>query len=189
MPAQARAPRQPSRSCGKEPGRHRPRAVTPGPAGDHATPGGTRMLSISRFALRATAAGAAAGLIALGGASAAGAATGPFVPGATSVPNAAAWLVAQLTGPNHDHYNFPGTTFADDGNTADGVLALDAAQVAQTAAARMTAWLESDVANYAGTAPNYYPGSLAKLLIVAEAQHVDVHDFGGVDLVAALLGE
>src|SRR4051812_19600979 len=128
------------------------------------------MLSITRSALRAGAVGATAAVIALVGAPAAGAATGhadATHPG-SSTANAAAWLVAQLSGPNADHYLFPGTTFADDGNTADGVLALDAAEVAQDAAARMTAWLEGDVANYAGTAPNYYPGSLAKLLLVAE---------------------
>jgi hypothetical protein len=101
---------------------------------------------------------------------------------------AAGWLVDQLVGPDKDHYNFPGSDYADDGNTADGVLALDAAGVAHDAAARMLAWLQADAANYAGFAPNYYPGSLAKLLIVAEAENVDLHDFGGIDLVTALLG-
>ncbi|MDQ1664380.1 MAG: hypothetical protein QOH75_411, partial [Actinomycetota bacterium] len=79
---------------------------------------------------------------------------------------AAAWLVTQLTGPDKDHFNFPGTTFADDGNTADGLLALDAAGVAHSAAERMLAWLQADAGNYAGTTPNFYPGSLAKLLFV-----------------------
>jgi hypothetical protein len=104
---------------------------------------------------------------------------------------AAGWLARQLSGPNQDHFvtSFGGTKYADDGNTADGVLAMDAAHVSQKAAKRMTAWLQKDAANYAGTAPNYYPGSLAKLLLVAEAQHVDIHDFGGIDLVAALEGE
>jgi hypothetical protein len=109
----------------------------------------------------------------------------------TSVPSAAAagWLAGQLTGTNHDHYVFAGTAYADDGNTADGVLAMDAAGVAQAAAARATSWLESDAANYAGSSPNFYPGSLAKLLIVAEAQHVDGHHFGSLDLIADLKGE
>ena len=31
-----------------------------------------------------------------------------------------------------------------------------------------------------GTPPNYYPGSSAKLLLVAEAQHIDPENFGGV---------
>lgn len=101
---------------------------------------------------------------------------------------AAAWLVEQLVGPDKDHYTFPGSDYADDGNTADGLLALDAAGVAHEAAARMLAWLQADAANYAGFAPNYYPGSLAKLLIVAEAENVDQHSFGGIDLVTALLG-
>jgi hypothetical protein len=104
---------------------------------------------------------------------------------------AAGWLARQLSGPDRDHFttSFNGTKYADDGNTADGVLAMDAAHVSQAAAKRMTAWLQKDAAAYAGTAPNYYPGSLAKLLLVAEAQHVDIHDFGGIDLVAALQDE
>jgi hypothetical protein len=101
---------------------------------------------------------------------------------------AAGWLVDQLQGADKDHFNFPGSDYADDGNTADGLLALDAAGVAHEAAARMLAWLQADAANYAGFAPNYYPGSLAKLLIVAEAENVDGHAFGGIDLIAALLG-
>ena len=104
---------------------------------------------------------------------------------------AAGWLARQLVGADKDHYavKFSGQTYVDDGLTADGVLAMDAAHVAQAAAKRMTARLEQDATTYAGTAPNYYPGSLAKLLLVAEAQHVDMHDFGGIDLVGALRGE
>jgi hypothetical protein len=104
---------------------------------------------------------------------------------------AAGWLARQLSGANRDHFStsFNGTTYVDDGLTADGVLGLDAAHVAQAAAKRMTARLQKDANAYAGTSPNYYPGSLAKLLLVAEAQHVDIHDFGGIDLVAALQGE
>lgn len=104
---------------------------------------------------------------------------------------AAGWLARQLSGANQDHYttSFGGTKYVDDGLTADGVLGMDAAHVAQAAAKRMTARLQKDATAYAGTAPNYYPGSLAKLLLVAEAQHVDIHDFGGIDLVAALQGE
>lgn len=104
---------------------------------------------------------------------------------------AAGWLARQLTGPNKDHYSghFGTTTYVDYGLTADGVLSMDAAHFAQAAAKRMTARLQKDAANYAGTAPNYYPGSLAKLMLVAEAQHVSLHNFGGIDLVSSLKGE
>lgn len=104
---------------------------------------------------------------------------------------AAGWLARSLTGPKQDHYvtKFGSNTYVDDGLTADGVLSMDAAHVAQAAATRMTARLQKDASSYAGTAPNYYPGSLAKLLLVAEAQHVSIHNFGGIDLVAALQGE
>lgn len=104
---------------------------------------------------------------------------------------AAGWLARQLSGPDQDHFttSFGGTKYVDDGLTADGVLGMDAAHVAQAAAKRMTARLQQDASTYAGTAPNYYPGSLAKLLLVAETQHVDIHDFGGIDLVGAIEGE
>jgi hypothetical protein len=108
---------------------------------------------------------------------------------------AAGWLARQLTGPNHDHYSvtFSGSEFPDAGETADGVLAMDAAKVSQTAAARMTKWLKANAKDYAtgsGFTPGtYYPGSLAKLLLVAEAQRANVHSFGGLDLVRELRSE
>lgn len=106
---------------------------------------------------------------------------------------AAGWLTTQLVGGDHLEssytYNGKTTTYADYGNTADAVLGMDAAGVAQDAAGRATSYLAAHVGDYAGTAPNYYPGSLAKLALVAEAQHLDPHAFGGVDLVKALQDE
>lgn len=134
------------------------------------------------------------------------AAAGPFaappaaaatVGGLTSSSAAASWLVGQLAGPRRDHFvgsfTAPGgdkQTFPAYGDTADGVLALDAAAVAQDAAARMTSWLASVVGDYAGTQPGqYYPGALGKLILVAVAQGVDPRSFGGTDLLAALQDE
>ena len=105
---------------------------------------------------------------------------------------AAGWLARQLVGPRHDHYavTFGSSSFPDAGMTADGVLSMDAAHVAQAAAQRMTKWLAAKAKSYAtgsGFTPGtYYPGNLAKLLLVAEAQHGNLHDFGGLDLVRAL---
>ena len=118
-------------------------------------------------------------------------------PPTTRIPAAAAagFLARQLTGPNHDHLvgSYQKTTFPDYGETADAVLSMDAAGVAQAAAARATRWLENNVGNYAllpgDKAPDYYPGSIAKLLLVADAQHVDPENFGGTDLVGALVGD
>lgn len=108
---------------------------------------------------------------------------------------AAGWLARQLVGPNHDHYavSFNGQSFPDAGETIDGLLGMDAAGVAQTAAHRVTLWLAANAKSYAtgsGFTPStYYPGALAKLLLAAEAQHANVHDFGGIDLVKALKNE
>jgi hypothetical protein len=131
---------------------------------------------------------AAAGLTAAPAAAATGSGGAAAADPGSDTSQAAGWLVEQLVGTDKDHFTFPGGDFADDGNTADGLLALDAAGVGHDAAARMLAWLEADAGNYVGTAPNYYPGSLAKLLIVAEAENVDGHAFGGIDLIAALTG-
>ena len=82
-----------------------------------------------------------------------------------------------------------GKTYADDGETADAILSIDAAGVAQQAAKRATKWLEKDATNYAGSMPNIYPGSAAKLLLVAEAQHVNPQSFGSLDLIGAIVGD
>lgn len=108
---------------------------------------------------------------------------------------AAGWLARQLGGANHDHYSvsFNGSSFPDAGETIDGLLAMDAAHVAQAAAVRVTKWLKANAKDYAtgsGFTPGtYYPGSLAKLLLAAEAQHANIHSFGGLDLVRELQKE
>ncbi len=109
----------------------------------------------------------------------------------------AGYLARQLLGPNADHYNFPdtgGTASPDEGNTIDGVLAMDAAGVSQTAAARAMAYLATkanvvDYLTFGGYSPAYAPGSLAKLALAAEAQDIDPHNVGGVDLIQSLKDE
>jgi hypothetical protein len=138
--------------------------------------------SISKYAAIVVASGVAV-------ASLAGPAAAKPAPAAkTPAAAAAGYLARQLTGKGHDHYTevFSGTTYSNDGETADGILSMDAAGVAQTAAARATKWLQSDIANYAIASPTDYPGSTGKLLLVAEAQHVNPRSFGGLDLIAAL---
>ena len=146
---------------------------------------------------RLTAAAIGMTLAATGGAVAATTATAAAATTTTTSPSkaAAGWLARQLSGPNHDHYSvsFGGSSFPDAGETVDGLLAMDAAHVAQTAAVRVTKWLKANAKDYAtgsGFTPGtYYPGSLAKLLLAAEAQHANVHSFGGLDLVKELKKE
>jgi hypothetical protein len=101
---------------------------------------------------------------------------------------AAGWLARQLVGTHHDHYTvtFGTTKYVDYGETADGVLSMDAARVSHDAVDRMTAYLAQHVNYYARATPTYYPGAVAKLILVATAQHKSVHDFGGVNLVKVL---
>ncbi|HET7529807.1 MAG TPA: hypothetical protein VFJ98_02495 [Mycobacteriales bacterium] len=129
------------------------------------------------------------GLVALA-AVAAVATTGPSVASATTThsrPEAAAgWLARQLAGSGHDHIVAFGSAQA--GATADAVLSMDAAGVAQDAARRATHWLATHAKSYATSGSGYDPGRLAKLLLVAEAQRANVHGFGGIDLVRELRG-
>ena len=101
---------------------------------------------------------------------------------------AAGWLARQLRGVNHDHFTitFGSQTFPNYGETADGVLSMDAAGVAHDAANRATSYLAKHVNDYAKGSPTYYPGATAKLILVVAAQHRAVHNFGGVDLIKVL---
>jgi hypothetical protein len=110
-----------------------------------------------------------------------------------SAAAAAGYLARQLVGKHHDHYTgtFPSgkktITYVNYGETADAILSMDAAGVAQTAATRATKYLEANVKKYAGkSAGTFAPGPIGKLMLVAEAQHANLHAFGGLDLVAAV---
>ena len=154
------------------------------------------MTHIRRIA--AVAALSAVAVAALGTATAAASrATRPATRTTTSRPAAAAagYLARQLTGRHHDHYDGSYVSgkktivYVNYGETADAILSMDAAKVAQRAAARATRYLEKHVKAYAGhSVATYAPGPIGKLLLVAEAQHVDVHAFGSLDLVSALDG-
>jgi hypothetical protein len=115
-------------------------------------------------------------------------------PKTTNAADAAAgYLARSLVGAHHDHYNGSyvsdgqTVTYVNYGETADAVLSMDAAGVAQTAAARATSYLALHVGDYAGTSEDTYsPGAIGKLMLVAEAQHIKVTDFGGLNLIKAL---
>lgn len=143
--------------------------------------------------MRVTRIAGVATLAALASITAAGPALGATAATTSDPAQAAAgWLALQLTGASQDHYEFPSFPAPDYGNTADGVLAMDAAKVAQPAAVRATGFLQTGAKDYAtggGYTAHYYPGSIAKLLLVAEAQHVDQHAFGGLDLPQVLHDE
>jgi hypothetical protein len=109
---------------------------------------------------------------------------------------AAGYLVRQLQGKDKDHYVTTFTSgktvshFVNYGETADAVLSMDAAGVSQTAAKRATKYLRANVASYIGSATGttgFSPGAIAKVMLVAEAQHSSIRSFGGADLVADLL--
>ena len=92
---------------------------------------------------------------------------------------AAGFLARHLVGAHHDHYNGSyvsdgeTVTYVNYGETADAILSMDAAGVAQSAAARATSYLAAHVGAYAGTsADNYSPGAIGKLMLVAEADRL-----------------
>jgi len=130
-------------------------------------------------------AGATAALLATVPGSAAAGTTTPTTK--SSARAAAGWLARQLTGPKHDHLVTAFTPHPDPGLAADTVLSFDAAGVAQNAAKRVTTWLAAKTDAFTAQAgAGRDPGRLAKVLLVAEAQHANVHSFGGIDLVKQL---
>lgn len=129
-------------------------------------------------------AAAAAGLLALTAlpSPAAAATTTTAKPSAVAA-TAAGWLAGQLDGGTH----LVTSGYPDYGLTADAILALDAAQTAQTAATAATSWFAANIASYVGDGTKEsYAGSLAKSLLVAEAQQPARTSLGGVDLLTRL---
>ncbi len=99
------------------------------------------------------------------------------------------YLVAQLTGGDHFTSSFGGTTFDDQGLTADGLFGLLAAGGHASTVAAMTAYLRGQVDAYADVSGAFggpFSGSLAKLALVAEATGGNPHAFGGFDLLKTL---
>jgi hypothetical protein len=99
------------------------------------------------------------------------------------------YLVGQLVGGDHFTTTFGGTTYDDQGLTADGVFALVGAGGHGTTVAAMVHYLEGQVDAYADTSGAFggpYSGSLAKLALVAEATGGDPHAFAGTDLLGIL---
>ena len=90
---------------------------------------------------------------------------------------AAGWLGRQL---DADTHLVTGQFGPDYGLTADVVLALDAAGIGRMQAQRTTAALKRNVLAYTGGGDRaeFYAGSFAKLVVVAEAQGVPARQFG-----------
>jgi hypothetical protein len=143
----------------------------------------------------ALASGVAVASLALPGSANASTATASTPKTTNRAAAAAGYLARQLKGVHHDHYVdvFGKSTFPDDGETADAILSMDAAGVARLASTRATAWLEKDASNYLTgggfTKNGTYPGSAAKLLLVATVEHVNPTKFGKVDVLGDLLAD
>lgn len=123
-------------------------------------------------------------------AAAAPASAAPATAASTTDPGeaAAGWLARQFSGGNHLESCFGAQCFPDYGLTADAVFGLASAKVAGGSISRATAWLAANAAAYIGatdgTGP--YPGSYAKLALVAEVTSRDPATFGGIDLLSRL---
>jgi hypothetical protein len=110
-------------------------------------------------------------------------------PGPDTAEAAAGWLARQLADGERMETVFDGTTYPDQGLTADVVLALDSAKAGQEYAARATAWLSTPdvLSGYLGDGTTEsYAGAHAKLALVAQAQGENPASFGGVDLISRL---
>jgi hypothetical protein len=86
-----------------------------------------------------------------------------------------------------DHYNYPGGTVYDGGNTVDALLALDGAKVGVDQADQTADYLAGNIDAYVGSEGESYAGPLGKLIIGIVAHGGDPTDVGQ-DLVARLEG-
>ncbi|MDR6861827.1 prenyltransferase/squalene oxidase repeat-containing protein [Phycicoccus sp. 3266] len=113
-----------------------------------------------------------------------------LLPGGTSAQAgyAAGFMVRTLAARGH-HYNYPGSTFFDGGNTIDAVLGLDGAGLGSTEAGSAFAYLTSNVGGYIGTDySSLYAGPTGKALLAVVAQGGNPRDVGPthLDLLAEL---
>jgi hypothetical protein len=100
---------------------------------------------------------------------------------------AGGWLAGQLVDGERIETTFDGTTYPDQGLTADVVFALAGAGVAAGHIESATDWLEDETTAYTGQDwGDLYAGSVAKLLLVAATTDRAPADFGGEDLVVLL---
>ena len=110
---------------------------------------------------------------------------------ATPAEAAGSWLADQLVDGERFEAEFGGTIYPDHGLTADAIVALAAAGVADDFAAAATAWLgeSENTDGYAGNGTDASSsGGLAKLAIVAQTRGLDATNWGedGVDLITRL---
>lgn len=139
-----------------------------------------------RRRLRIVAAAGAAAALALGFGGPSALAAPPTNDPATAADFGAGWLSRELTAEGF----LPAPTDAtrpDYSNTANAVLAFASAGVAANQARAALDYLEAHVEEAAQTGGADVPGSLATLILAADALNADPRDFGGEDLVARLL--
>ncbi|RJQ72269.1 peptidase [Pseudonocardiaceae bacterium YIM PH 21723] len=106
------------------------------------------------------------------------------------VKAAAGYLAAQLKDGERMVTVFDGVEYPDYGLTTDVVLALDAAKVGQTAAAKATAFLSKpeNVTEYVGDGKtSSYAGAHAKLALTLQAQGKNPASVGNRDLLTELI--
>lgn len=126
-----------------------------------------------------------AALVALAAAASAPATAAP----ATGSDAAASFLAGQFAASGHQlSTTYAGQTYLDAGLSADGILALTSARVADTEATAAAAAFAKGVSDYATPGTDVYAGAVAKSLVVAKAQGMNPRAFGGVDLVSKLQG-
>lgn len=134
----------------------------------------------------------AASLLAASPGPAAAATSAPAAMTSDPTQAAAGWLARQLVDGDHFTTTAGGTTYPNASLTADTVLALAAAGVAQDAATKATAWLATP-ANLSGWIGDgkaeIYAGSTGKAALVALTQGQSPTSFGGVDLITRLRGQ
>jgi len=120
------------------------------------------------------------------------AAVAPAYASAAAAPTrgqaAAGWLARQMTGGSHFVSVFSGTSFPNQGETIDAVLAFAATKSANGYGARAINWLRQPavLSGYIGSGTESYAGPTAKLALAAEVRGLNPASFGKVNLIKRL---
>lgn len=108
--------------------------------------------------------------------------------GPTKGQAAAGWLARQMTDGSHFVTVFGQTTYPNQGETIDAILAFAATKSSNSYGARAIGWLEtpSVLPAYIGSGPESYAGATAKTALAAEVRGINPAKFGPTNLIARL---
>lgn len=107
---------------------------------------------------------------------------------ATRGQAAVGWLARRMVQGSHFVTVYKGTSYPNQGETIDAILAFAATKSANEYGARAIEWLERPgvLADYIGSGAESYAGATAKVALAAEVRGINPAHFGKVNLITRL---